>query len=89
MRDCLTAGPVAVLLSEPDWREQVVERLVSENAVSLQTTAEELADLRAAILELMAQPVDVGMLLLHPRVRSIQRQNGNVKVIFELAEGVQ
>ena len=89
VRDCLNAGPTAVSLEDADWREQVVERLVSENAVSLQTSAEQLTRLRMAILELMAQPVDAGLLLLHPRVRSIKRRHGNVEAILELAEGVQ
>ena len=89
VRDCLNAGPTSVSLADADWREQIVERLVSENAVSLQASAEELTRLRTAILELMAQPVDAGLLLLHPRVRSIKRRHGNVEAILELAEGVQ
>jgi hypothetical protein len=89
VRDCLNAGPTSVSLADADWREQVVERLVSENAVSLQTSADELTRLRTAILKLMAQPVDAGLLLLHPRVRSIKRRHGNVEAILELAEGVQ
>ena len=89
VRDCLGAGPAIVSLGDVDWSEQVVQRLVSDNAVCLQTSAEDLANLRGAILELMAQPVDAGLLLLHPRVRSIARRNGNVEVILELAEGAQ
>jgi len=89
VKDCLGCGPTVVSLADSDWRKQVVERLVGDNAVVLQSTVETVSDLRMAMLELMAQPVDAGLLLLHPRVRSIERQSGNVEVTFELAEGVQ
>lgn len=89
VRDCLGGGPFIVSLADADWREQVVRRLVCDNAVTLLGNAESLSNLRLAILDLMAQPVDVGLLLLHPRVRSVQRHSGNIEVTFELAEGVQ
>ena len=89
LRDCLSNGPTTVRLSDDDWREQVAECLVSENAVRLEGSTEELTAIRGAILELMATPVDAGLLLLHPRVRSITRQNGSVALVLELAEVVQ
>ena len=71
----------------PDWRPQIEERLRVEGDAQLREHS--LTDrrrLRQAILAMMEQPVDLDLLLAHPRVTGARIDDSGVEVNFDLAE---
>lgn len=89
VRDCLRGGPEVVVVTESDWRSQAADCLVRDSAVVLRADAKETAGLRKALISMMSEPVDTDFMLLHPRVRGIERGAGAIDVTLELAEGIQ
>ncbi len=89
VRDCLQDGPEVVAVTRPDWRNQAAAFLVRDSAVVLRADAEDTARLREALISMMSEPVDTDFLLLHPRVRGIERGAGAIDVMLELGEGIQ
>jgi hypothetical protein len=89
VRDCLQGSPDIVHVTVEDWRERVTESLLRESAVVLRAPSGDAASLRAALISIMAEPVDTGILLLHPRVRTVNRGDGVIDITLELAEGSQ
>lgn len=89
VRNCLPSDVQMIDVSAPDWRDQADALLVRDSAVELRATASDTRTLRSAILSMIAEPLDSGFMLLHPRVRGMQRSTGFVSVILELTEAVQ
>jgi hypothetical protein len=89
VRNCLPSDVEVVDVSATGWRERADELLVRDSAVELRAPAAETRTLRSAILSMIAEPVDSGFMLLHPRVRSMERGTGFVSVTLDLAEAVQ
>jgi hypothetical protein len=89
VRNCLPSNVEVVDVTATRWRERADELLVRDSAVELRAPAAESRTLRSAILSMIAEPVDSGFMLLHPRVRSMERGTGFVSVTLDLAEGVQ
>lgn len=89
VRDCLRTGPDVVLVTADDWRDRVTDCLIRDSAAVLRVDLAHLSSLRAALIAVISEPIDTGFLLLHPRVRGVERGAGAVDVTIELAEGVQ
>ena len=89
VRNCLSSDVEVVEVAATGWRERADELLVRDSAVELRAPAAECRTLRSAILSMIADPVVSGFMLLHPRVRSIERGTGFVSVTLDLAEAVQ
>ncbi|MDA1018434.1 MAG: hypothetical protein O3A00_28755, partial [Planctomycetota bacterium] len=89
VRNCLPSNVEVVDVATTGWRKRADELLVRDSAVELRAPAAESRTLRSAILSMIADPVDSGFMLLHPRVRSMERGTGFVSVTLDLAEAVQ
>jgi hypothetical protein len=71
------------------WRKSADELLIRDGTVTLRAPAAESRSIRSAILSMIVDPVDLGFMLLHPRVRATERETGFVSVTLELSEAVQ
>jgi hypothetical protein len=89
VRDCIRSGPHIVVITAGDWKRDVTTCLIRDSAVVLRAELGRLSSLRAALIAVTSDPIDTGFLLLHPRVRGVERGAGVVDVTVELAEGVQ
>ncbi|HVA84705.1 MAG TPA: hypothetical protein VNF73_00155, partial [Candidatus Saccharimonadales bacterium] len=78
-----------VPLSDPDWRELLAAALVEGGAAILAAPAADARRLRSAIIEIQGIPVDVGFLMLHPRVIGFARDGAGLRARFELGEAFQ
>jgi hypothetical protein len=87
--DCLAGGIADVSLEEPDWLEQVTTALARDGTVRLVATAARRGNLRGAVLQLAAQPLEIGFLHLHPQVEGIRRRADVLSVTLRLREAVQ
>jgi len=89
VRNVLPIGVEIVDMSTPRWRELADAILVRDGAVELRASSSGTRELRAAIMSMLVDPVDSGFMLLHPRVRGIERSPGFVSARVELAEALQ
>jgi hypothetical protein len=80
---------IDVRLEEPEWLTLLTERLIAHGHARLSAPEGETRRLREAMLARLIEPLDIGALLVHPRVRGTRRQNGRVTVTFDLMEAVQ
>jgi hypothetical protein len=80
-----TPTPI-VLLETPDWLETLQTALSSEGSARLSATMGNSASLRAAILETVAAPIEVGPLHLFPAVERMEQDGGEHLVTFSLRE---
>jgi ATP-dependent helicase Lhr and Lhr-like helicase len=89
VRLALSGDPQRVSATEADWQEKLVEYLVRDSEVILQSAAEDLPQLRETLLEIITIPIDAGYMLLHPRVNRVDRRAENVEILLSLPEGIQ
>ncbi|RKH18569.1 DEAD/DEAH box helicase [Corallococcus sp. CA047B] len=80
---------IEVRLEETDWLTILTDRLITHGHARLSAPETDLRELREAMLAMLIEPLDIGALLVHPRVRGTRRQSGRVAVTFDLLEAVQ
>jgi len=80
---------IEVRLEDPDWLTLLTNRLITHGHARLTAPETEPVCLREAMLAMLIEPLDIGALLVHPRVRGTRRQNGRIAVTFDLLEAVQ
>jgi hypothetical protein len=78
-----------VALSDSDWRELLATSLVDGGTAFLSAPPAEVRNLRGAVMEVQAMPVDAGFLMLYPHVIGVARDGENVLVRLELREAYQ
>lgn len=82
-RALLPAGPEPIPLSDAAAAERIRTALLTEGMAVI---AAEPAAARNAVLQLTVDPIDTGLVLTHPRIRSASRAGGSVVITLELAE---
>lgn len=82
------AGDVVVLTS-PNWREQVTQSLVHQGTVRIITDGGRASELKSALLGLLSQPVEIDFLNLYPQLHSIERNVEGFAAVLRLREAVQ
>jgi hypothetical protein len=80
---------IEVRMEEPDWLAVLTDRLITHGHARLSAPESEPGKLREAMLAMLIEPLDIGALLIHPRVRGTRRQKGRIAVTFDLLEAVQ
>lgn len=75
-------------IADPDWREQLNAAFVARGTALLAADAGEGAAVRRALVELVASPVDVGVLQFFPAVEGVERSDGRILVGLTLREQV-
>jgi hypothetical protein len=78
-----------VALSDPHWHELLATTLVDGGTAFLSAPPTEARNLRGAVMEVQAIPVDAGFLMLYPRVIGVARDGEDVLVRLELREAYQ
>lgn len=79
----------SVDLDDCEWRVKVVQQLGERGIAVLSSEYASRRKVRTAILDLMLLPVDIGPILLYPRVSRIRREGAKLEVTLELAESIQ
>lgn len=77
-----------IALSDPDWRVQVGEAFREFGTCKLITGLSGAAELRAAIVELFATPIDVGVLQFFAVLEGFERSDGQIAAGLTLREQV-
>ena len=85
----LSGEPQRVSVSQENWRDELCACLVRDSEVILESKPDDLPTLRKSLLEVMTVPIDSGFMLLHPKVRRVDRRTDLVEVTLSLPEGVQ
>ena len=75
-----------VELSSPNWREQLLATFQEEGACRLVALPDQVRALRAALVQLGATPVDVGVLQFFPAVERVERGGQRIQVDLVLRE---
>jgi hypothetical protein len=76
-------------VDEEDWQRIAGEHLVQDSEVILFARPGKLPALREALMDIMTTPIDSGFLLLHPKVKRVDRFADSVEIILTLPEGMQ
>jgi superfamily II DNA or RNA helicase len=87
--DCVAGDIVNVKLEGAEWMEQVTDALSRRGSVRLIAEPTKRRELRDAVLQLAAQPLEIGFLHLHPQVDGIRSLPDGVSVILRLREALQ
>jgi len=77
-----------IALSDPDWRVRVGEAFREFGTCKLITGLSGAAELRAAIVELFATPIDVGVLQFFAVLEGFERSDGQIAAGLTLREQV-
>jgi hypothetical protein len=89
LQHILTAADSIVALSDPNWRALVAEGLRVRGAVRVVTSHRDAADLRTALLEVAATPVDVDYLQFYPQLDEVTRDADGLAAVLYLPESLQ
>lgn len=79
----------SIPISDPNWADLVRERLVEFGTVRLHVDLEQAPYLRSVVLQLSAEPVDIGFLLVYPRVEGIVCDGEQFIATLEIREALQ
>ncbi len=71
--DALGSSNPVVRFGTPNWRAVCEQALVVTSRISLAAPDADLQAVQSALLSLLVTPLDAGSLLLHPRLRGIER----------------
>jgi hypothetical protein len=79
----------AVSVTDPGWRELLAERLGALGRCRLASSPEDHEVLKSALVHLETRPLELGWLLVHPRVEGITRGDGLLSIEVSLEEAAQ
>jgi hypothetical protein len=77
-----------VELESAGWRSDVAVALARDGSVELFARNDQLADLRAAVLDALTTPIDVGFLQFFPKLERTERRAEGVVVVLVVQEQV-
>ncbi len=86
--DCIAGYGRAVAHGANAWEDDLLKTLATDGRATITTGVESLESFRVDLLRLLVAPVDAGSLLLYPRLRSIIRDSGQLRIDLELATGL-
>ncbi|PYD46395.1 protein DpdJ [Novacetimonas pomaceti] len=79
---------ITVGFNDPDWENQLIKAFREEGTARLTTDPVDSKAFRAALVRLVATPVDVGVLQFFPAIEGVERLDGRILVTFTLREQV-
>ena len=85
----LVGEPERVSVDDAGWREHASEYLIRDSEVILVARPNRLPALREALMDIMTHPIDSGFLLLHPKVKCVNRFAESIEIGLTLPEGMQ
>jgi len=87
--DLLGAHGEVVDVASPEWRSVLADRLAAVGRCRLTSASGERTALRIALVDLETRPLELGWMLVHPRVEAITRGDGALTVEVSLEEAPQ
>lgn len=85
----LQASECIIMLDETDWRQQIETAFNCGMSVLLIGRPEALEELKLAILQLVAEPIELGFLQVYPLVEGVQRYPQGFAVRLRVQEIIQ
>ena len=82
----LSEGPEVVDFESPSWKEDLASALANAGIASLQMIHGNDGELAADLFSLLAEPIEMGYLLLYPVVVGVNRNEEGTRVTFALRE---
>jgi len=82
----LSRNTASANIAHEDWYKDCCGLLSEYGSVELVATPSTLNDLKAAIIKILVQPIDVGYLLFYPVLERVQRNAVETRVTFSLRE---
>lgn len=79
---------IEISVEEEDWRSALADALRSQGLAQLVASDLLSAQLRKAIVEVLARPIDVGFLQFFPVLERIERSRGSMRATLTLREHV-
>lgn len=89
VQDVLGIQGDAVDVNEPEWRTVLAERLAALGRCRLTSASSDRPALKAALVDLVTRPLELGWMLVHPRVEAMTRGDGAVVIELSLEEAPQ
>ena len=86
LADSVDGGPAIVELEDDDWHAALVQELRENGRAALRSRRADLQEMKTAISTVVARAIDVGFMLIYPRIRGVEKRRRHVEVIFELTE---
>lgn len=77
-----------VSFGAPGWQDSLAQSLAQEGAAELFGRTEQLDGLRAAVLDVLTTPIDVGFLQFFPKVERTERQADGLVIALVVQEQV-
>lgn len=87
--DVLRPAERRVSLDDPNWRDEVTEVLKHAGAVSLVAGSTSHNELKSALLDLVAEPLDINFLHLYPQVEGFRREPDGLVAMLRMRETIQ
>lgn len=78
-----------VSISSIDWKEQAQAVLKESGVVKLKADVRDDKKVKQSLLELAANPLEVGFLSLYPRIEGIERKGNDFYITLDVREVVQ
>lgn len=85
----LESRQVVVRVGDEDWMDSVAEALTVDGSVQLAASVRAPDELVAAVLSIQERGIDVGFLLLYPRLARMDRNSDDLMATLELRESLQ
>ena len=87
--DVLRPAERRVSLDDPNWRDEVTEVLKHAGAVSLVAGSTSHNELKSALLDLVAEPLDINFLHLYPQVEGFRREPDGLVAMLRMRDTIQ
>jgi hypothetical protein len=78
-----------VSINESDWGQRVQAILKKNGVVKIRASINDEEKTKQAILELAANPIEIGFLSLYPRIEGIERKGNDYYISLDVREVVQ
>jgi hypothetical protein len=82
--DAMGSREPEVEFGAPSWQADCNQRLTEHGRIALSATVDNLPAFREALIGLLANALDIGSLLVYPRLRGIERSGPRVVALLEL-----
>ena len=78
-----------ISISNSEWKSEFQDEIITNQTVTLESFAEKGNDLAVALNFIATNPIDLGYILVYPKLRSVSRINDMYNLDFDISESIQ